>query len=119
MLAVISGCGRIGTVLAVALADAGFADAFGQSGLGGVVGNAPGDVMDGAGAALDVGFTGFSRHSPVLTLLRGGLLRLGRDGWRAGLAMGAFLTAGYVLQTFGLESTSASAATASPAARSC
>ena len=26
-------------------------------------------VMDGAGAALDVGFTGFSRHSPVLTLL--------------------------------------------------
>jgi uncharacterized membrane protein len=26
-------------------------------------------VMDGAGAALDVGFTGFSRNSPVVTLL--------------------------------------------------
>jgi hypothetical protein len=26
-------------------------------------------VMDGAGSALDVGFSGFSRHSPVITLL--------------------------------------------------
>jgi drug/metabolite transporter (DMT)-like permease len=33
---------------------------------------------------------------------------LGADGWRAGLVMGVFLTAGYVFQTFGLEHTSAS-----------
>jgi drug/metabolite transporter (DMT)-like permease len=33
---------------------------------------------------------------------------LGRDGLRAGLVMGVFLTAGYVFQTFGLEHTSAS-----------
>jgi drug/metabolite transporter (DMT)-like permease len=33
---------------------------------------------------------------------------LGRDGVRAGLVMGVFLTAGYVFQTFGLEHTSAS-----------
>lgn len=26
-------------------------------------------VMDGAGSALDIGFSGFSRHSPVITLL--------------------------------------------------
>jgi drug/metabolite transporter (DMT)-like permease len=30
------------------------------------------------------------------------------EGWRAGLAMGAFLTAGYVAQTLGLQHTSAS-----------
>lgn len=33
---------------------------------------------------------------------------LSRDGWRAGLFMGAFLTGGYVLQTLGLERTTAS-----------
>lgn len=38
----------------------------------------------------------------------GALRRLGPDGWRAGLVMGAFLTAGYVFQTLGLEDTSAS-----------
>ena len=36
------------------------------------------------------------------------LRALGADGWRAGLVMGGFLTAGYVLQTFGLERTTAS-----------
>jgi drug/metabolite transporter (DMT)-like permease len=36
------------------------------------------------------------------------LRRLDAAGWRAGLVMGAFLTAGYILQTFGLEHTSAS-----------
>ena len=36
------------------------------------------------------------------------LLRLDADGWRAGLLMGAFLTAGYICQTLGLEHTSAS-----------
>jgi drug/metabolite transporter (DMT)-like permease len=33
---------------------------------------------------------------------------LSAAGWRAGLAMGAFLTAGYIFQTLGLEETSAS-----------
>ena len=32
---------------------------------------------------------------------------LSRDGWRAGLFMGVFLTGGYVFQTFGLERTTA------------
>ena len=32
---------------------------------------------------------------------------LSREGWRAGLFMGVFLTGGYVFQTFGLESTTA------------
>ena len=37
-----------------------------------------------------------------------GLRSLGPAGWRAGLVMGVFLTAGYVFQTLGLEHTSAS-----------
>jgi drug/metabolite transporter (DMT)-like permease len=36
------------------------------------------------------------------------LRRLPPGGWRAGLVMGAFLTAGYVFQTLGLEHTTAS-----------
>jgi drug/metabolite transporter (DMT)-like permease len=36
------------------------------------------------------------------------LRRLSAAGWRAGLLMGAFLTAGYVLQTLALEQTTAS-----------
>ncbi|HKP91227.1 MAG TPA: DMT family transporter [Thermoleophilaceae bacterium] len=44
----------------------------------------------------------------VALVFRRGLRSLSRDGWIAGLAMGAFLTAGYVLQTLGLEHTSAS-----------
>ena len=36
------------------------------------------------------------------------LRRLGRDGLKAGLVMGAFLTLGYVLQTFALQHTTAS-----------
>jgi drug/metabolite transporter (DMT)-like permease len=44
----------------------------------------------------------------VALVFRGPLRRLSRDGWRAGLLMGVFLTASYVLQTFGLENTSAS-----------
>jgi drug/metabolite transporter (DMT)-like permease len=36
------------------------------------------------------------------------LAGLSRAGWRAGLLMGVFLTAGFVLQTLGLEHTSAS-----------
>jgi drug/metabolite transporter (DMT)-like permease len=44
----------------------------------------------------------------VAIVFRKQLARLSPDGLRAGLVMGAFLTAGYVLQTFGLEETTAS-----------
>ena len=44
----------------------------------------------------------------VAVLFRGRLRGLGRDGWRAGALMGVFLTAGYVLQTFSLQHTTAS-----------
>jgi drug/metabolite transporter (DMT)-like permease len=44
----------------------------------------------------------------VAVVFRRGVRALSREGWIAGLAMGAFLTAGYVLQTLGLEHTSAS-----------
>jgi drug/metabolite transporter (DMT)-like permease len=44
----------------------------------------------------------------VAVIFRRSLARLSRQGWRAGLVMGVFLTASYVLQTFGLEHTSAS-----------
>jgi drug/metabolite transporter (DMT)-like permease len=44
----------------------------------------------------------------VAVVFRRSLPRLGMDGLRAGLWMGLFLTAGYVLQTLALERTSAS-----------
>jgi drug/metabolite transporter (DMT)-like permease len=44
----------------------------------------------------------------VALVYRHALRALPRAGWRAGVAMGAFLTAGYLLQTFGLLHTSAS-----------
>src|SRR4051812_27915508 len=44
----------------------------------------------------------------VAIVFRRALCQLSRDGWRAGLVMGVFLTASYVLQTFGLEHTSVS-----------
>ncbi|MEA2352717.1 MAG: hypothetical protein QOJ14_1131, partial [Thermoleophilaceae bacterium] len=44
----------------------------------------------------------------VALVFRRRLAALSTAGWRAGLVMGAFLTAGYVLQTLGLERTSAS-----------
>ena len=44
----------------------------------------------------------------VALVFRRGLGELSSEGWRIGLVMGAFLTAGYVLQTLGLEETSAS-----------
>jgi drug/metabolite transporter (DMT)-like permease len=51
----------------------------------------------------------FSAAALVVALLfRRELVRLSRDGWRAGIVMGLFLTAGYVCQTLGLERTSAS-----------
>ena len=44
----------------------------------------------------------------VALVFRGRLRSLGRDGWRAGAVMGLFLTAAYILQTLGLEQTTAS-----------
>ncbi|MEA2466607.1 MAG: hypothetical protein QOJ57_733, partial [Thermoleophilaceae bacterium] len=44
----------------------------------------------------------------VAVVFRRQLGRLSREGWRAGAVMGVFLTASYVLQTFGLQHTSAS-----------
>ena len=44
----------------------------------------------------------------VALFARRALRMLGPDGWRAGLVMGVFLTAGYIFQTLGLEQTSAS-----------
>ena len=44
----------------------------------------------------------------VAVVFRRQLRELSAAGWRAGLAMGVFLTAGYVFQTLGLEETTAS-----------
>jgi drug/metabolite transporter (DMT)-like permease len=44
----------------------------------------------------------------VAIVFRRQLAQLSPAGWRAGLVMGAFLTAGYVFQTLGLEETTAS-----------
>jgi drug/metabolite transporter (DMT)-like permease len=44
----------------------------------------------------------------VALVFWGPLRRLPAAGWRAGLLMGAFLSAGYIFQTLGLEETSAS-----------
>ena len=44
----------------------------------------------------------------VGAIFRRGLRALSRDGWRAAILMGVFLTAGYIFQTTGLERTSAS-----------
>ena len=44
----------------------------------------------------------------VALLFRRSLAQLPPAGWRAGLVMGVFLTAGYIFQTVGLEYTSAS-----------
>jgi drug/metabolite transporter (DMT)-like permease len=44
----------------------------------------------------------------VAPLVRRRLRALPREGWRAGIAMGVFLTAGYIFQTLGLERTTPS-----------
>ncbi len=44
----------------------------------------------------------------VAVVFWGPLRRLSAGGWRAGLLMGAFLCAGYIFQTLGLEETTAS-----------
>lgn len=51
----------------------------------------------------------FLAAAAIVSLLFHRKLRaLSRDGWKAGLLMGVFLTAGYIAQTLGLERTSAS-----------
>jgi drug/metabolite transporter (DMT)-like permease len=44
----------------------------------------------------------------VALVFRKQLVRLSRDGWRAGAVMGAFLAGGYIFQTLGMEDTTAS-----------
>jgi drug/metabolite transporter (DMT)-like permease len=44
----------------------------------------------------------------VAVVFRRELVRMTRDGWRAGAVMGAFLAGGYIFQTLGLEKTTAS-----------
>jgi drug/metabolite transporter (DMT)-like permease len=44
----------------------------------------------------------------VAVVFRRQLVRLPRDGWRAGAVMGVFLAGGYIFQTLGLEKTTAS-----------
>jgi drug/metabolite transporter (DMT)-like permease len=44
----------------------------------------------------------------VALVFRKQLLRLSRDGWRAGAVMGVFLAGGYIFQTLGMEDTTAS-----------
>jgi drug/metabolite transporter (DMT)-like permease len=51
----------------------------------------------------------FTTAAIVVALVsRHQLRQLSSDGWRAGVAMGVFLTAGYLFQTYGLERTSSS-----------
>jgi drug/metabolite transporter (DMT)-like permease len=68
-------------------------------------------VQDAIERLPPMAFLGY-RFVPAALLValafRRPLVRLSAAGWRAGLLMGAFLTAGYVLQTLGLERTSAS-----------
>jgi drug/metabolite transporter (DMT)-like permease len=68
-------------------------------------------VQDAIAILPTMAFLGY-RFAPaaviVAVVFRRRLTGLGHDGLRAGLAMGGFLTAGYVLQTLGLEATSAS-----------
>jgi drug/metabolite transporter (DMT)-like permease len=44
----------------------------------------------------------------VALVFRKQLVRLSRDGWRAGAVMGVFLAGGYIFQTLGMEDTTAS-----------
>ncbi|MBX5468438.1 MAG: DMT family transporter [Thermoleophilaceae bacterium] len=68
-------------------------------------------VQDAIDELPPLAFLGY-RFVPAALLVAGlswrGFRSLSRQGWAAGLLLGAFLTAGYVLQTFGLEHTSAS-----------
>ena len=68
-------------------------------------------VQDAIELLPTMAFLGY-RFAPAALLValvfRRRLQGLSAAGWRAGLLMGVFLTAGYILQTLGLEETSAS-----------
>ena len=68
-------------------------------------------VQDAIGRLPVMTFLGYRFGATALLvalLFRRALRELSPAGWRAGALMGAFLTAGYVCQTLGLEHTSAS-----------
>jgi drug/metabolite transporter (DMT)-like permease len=68
-------------------------------------------VQDAIAELPTMAFLGY-RFVPAALLVAavfwGPLRSLGAEGWRAGAVMGAFLTAGYIFQTLGLEETTAS-----------
>jgi drug/metabolite transporter (DMT)-like permease len=66
------------------------------------------DALDRMPVMTFLGYRFVSATLLVALVFRRRLRHLSRDGWLAGLAMGACLTAGYVLQTLGLAHTSAS-----------
>jgi drug/metabolite transporter (DMT)-like permease len=66
------------------------------------------DAIDRLPTLAFLGYRFMAAALLVAIVFRRRLASLRRDGWLAGLAMGVFLTAGYVLQTFGLAHTSAS-----------
>ncbi len=68
-------------------------------------------VQDAVESLPTMAFLGYRFGAAVVVvalIFRRELARLSREGWIAGLVMGAFLTAGYVFQTLGLERTSSS-----------
>ena len=68
-------------------------------------------VQDAIEELPTMAFLGYRFASAALLMAvvcRGPLRRLSLAGWRAGVLMGIFLTAGYIFQTLGLERTSAS-----------
>ncbi len=68
-------------------------------------------VQDAVAVLPTMAFLGYRFGSAALlvaVVFRRRVAALGRAGWRAGAAMGLFLTAGYVFQTLGLEHTTAS-----------
>jgi len=68
-------------------------------------------VQDAIALLPTMAFLGYrfaSAGAIVALVFRRRLRSLGRAGWRAGVLMGLFLTAGYVFQTLGLEDTTAS-----------
>ena len=66
------------------------------------------DAVERLAVTAFLGYRFVPAAALVAVVFRRELRQLSPAGWRLGLAMGAFLTAGYVLQTVGLQYTSAS-----------
>jgi drug/metabolite transporter (DMT)-like permease len=66
------------------------------------------DAVDQLPVLSFLGYRFLAACALVALVFRRRLRRLGAAGWRAGALMGVFLTAGYVLQTFSLQHTTAS-----------